>query len=158
MKGQHLYNLTLKWTGNKGTGTSGYRAFERSHSIIIDNKPELSGSSDPAFCGDKTKHNPEELLLASISSCHMLWYLHLCAVAGIIVTDYIDNATGIMMETANGGGKFTQATLNPIVTITDISLTEKANELHKKANELCFIANSLNFPVYHQPTCIATTW
>ncbi len=154
MRGQHNYSLTVKWTGNIGTGTSGYASFERSHSIFVANKTEILGSSDPAFRGDKTKHNPEDLLLASISSCHMLWYLHLCAMAGIIVTDYIDNATGIMIETANGGGKFTEATLNPIVSITAISMTEKANELHKKANELCFVANSLNFPVYHKPTCI----
>lgn len=153
MNGQHNYKLTVKWTGNNGTGTSGYKEFERSHSILVDNKVEIPGSSDPAFRGDKTKHNPEELLVASISSCHMLWYLHLCAVAGIIVTDYIDNATGIMIETANGGGNFSEVTLNPIVTITDVSMIDRANELHKKANELCFIASSLNFPVYHKPTC-----
>ena len=157
MNGQHNYSLTVKWTGNTGTGTSNYSSFERSHSIYVADKTEISGSSDPAFRGDKTKHNPEDLLLASISSCHMLWYLHLCTTVGIIVTDYIDNATGIMIETANGGGKFTEVTLNPIVTITDISLTGKANELHKKANELCFVANSLNFPVYHKPTCTTTT-
>lgn len=153
MNGQHNYKLTIQWTGNTGTGTSGYRDFERSHSILVDNKVEIAGSSDPAFRGDKTKHNPEELLLASVSSCHMLWYLHLCAVAGVIVTAYSDNATGIMLETANGGGRFTEITLNPAVTITDISMIEKANELHQKANELCFVANSLNFPVHHKPTC-----
>ncbi len=101
---EHNYKLTVKWTGNKGTGTSNYIAFERSHSIIIDNKTEILGSSDPAFLGDKTKHNPEDLLVASLSSCHMLWYIHLCAEAKIIVVDYVDNATGIMMETLNGGG------------------------------------------------------
>jgi organic hydroperoxide reductase OsmC/OhrA len=157
MNRQHNYSLTVKWTGNTGTGTSNYKEFERDHSIFVENKTEILGSSDPAFRGDKTKHNPEDLLLASISSCHMLWYLHLCAIEGIIVTDYIDNATGIMIETANGGGKFTEATLNPIVTITNILMTEKANELHKKANELCFVANSLNFPVYHKPTCVTTS-
>jgi len=156
MSGQHNYKLTVRWTGNTGTGTSGYKEFERSHSILVDNKVEILASADPAFRGDKTKHNPEDLLLASVSSCHMLWYLHLCAVAGIIVTDYIDNATGVMTETADGGGKFTAITLNPAVTITDISMTEKANELHKKANELCFVANSLNFPVQHKATCKTT--
>jgi organic hydroperoxide reductase OsmC/OhrA len=154
MSKQHNYNLTVKWTGNTGTGTLNYAAFERSHSIIVENKIDILGSSDPAFRGDKTKHNPEDLLLASISSCHMLWYLHLCATAGIIVTDYIDNATGTMIETLNGGGKFIEVKLNPTVTITDILLLEKANELHKKANELCFVANSLNFPVHHKPTCV----
>lgn len=157
MNRQHNYSLTIKWKGNTGTGTSSYKEFERNYSIFVANKTEILGSSDPAFRGDKTKHNPEDMLLASISSCHMLWYLHLCAVAGIIVTDYTDNATGIMIETANGGGKFTEATLNPIVTITDILMTEKANELHKKANELCFVANSLNFPICHIPTCIITS-
>jgi organic hydroperoxide reductase OsmC/OhrA len=152
MNRQHNYKLTVKWTGNTGTGTSNYKAFERSHSILADNKTEILGSSDPAFRGDKTKHNPEELLLGSISSCHMLWYLHLCAEAGVIVTDYIDNATGTMMETSNGGGKFTEITLHPMVTIADNSMREKAQALHKKANELCFIANSLNFPVHHMPT------
>jgi len=149
---EHNYKLTVIWTGNKGTGTSNYRAFERSHLIIIDNKTEILGSSDPAFLGDKTKHNPEDLLVASLSSCHMLWYLHLCAEAKIIVVDYVDNTTGIMMETSNGGGHFTEVTLNPIVIVTDISMIEKANELHKKANELCFIANSVNFPVRHNAT------
>jgi organic hydroperoxide reductase OsmC/OhrA len=157
MSGQHKYKLIVKWTGNKGTGTSSYKEFERSHSIIVDNKVEILGSSDPAFRGDKKKHNPEDLLLASVSSCHMLWYLHLCAVDGVIVTDYIDNATGIMIETSNGVGKFTEITLHPTVTVTDNSMTEKANEMHKKANELCFVANSLNFPVYHKPTCNTTT-
>ena len=152
MNGQHNYNLTVKWTGNKGTGTSGYKAFERSHIIIVNNKAELLGSSDPAFRGDKTKHNPEELLVASLSSCHMLWYLHLYAEAGVIVVDYVDNATGIMMETSNGGGHFTEVTLNPIVIVTENSMVEKANKLHKKANELCFIANSVNFPIHHKPT------
>lgn len=153
MNGQHNYNLTIKWTGNKGTGTSHYREYERSHAIFVDNKPDILASSDPAFRGDKTKHNPEELLLASLSSCHMLSYLHLCAVSGVVVTDYVDNATGIMIETSNGGGHFSEVTLNPIVTVTENSMIEKANELHKKANELCFIANSVNFPVHHKPAC-----
>ncbi len=151
MNRQHIYKLSVQWTGNTGNGTCDYKDYERSYSIIIDNKVEINGSSDAAFRGDKTKHNPEELLLASISSCHMLWYLHLCALHGVIVSNYIDNATGTMMETENGGGKFTEATLHPIITIADVLMKEKAQELHKKANELCFIANSLNFPVYHKP-------
>lgn len=154
MNAQHNYKLSVIWTGNKGTGTSNYRAFERSHTIIAENKPAIPGSSDPAFRGDKSKYSPEDLLVASLSSCHMLWYLHLCSEAGVIVTNYIDNATGVMIETENGGGKFTLVTLNPTVTVTEISMTEKANALHKKANELCFIANSVNFPVNHKPVCI----
>lgn len=158
MNGQHNYSLTVKWTGNVGTGTSNYKEFERSHSILVSNKPEIFGSSDPEFRGDKTKHNPEELLLASISSCHMLWYLHLCSVAGIIVTSYIDHATGVMTENLNGGGKFTEVTLNPQVTISDISMTKEAKQLHIKANELCFVANSLNFPVHHKPVFIPSSY
>lgn len=153
MKGEHHYKLTVTWTGNIGAGTSGYRAFERSHIIEVENKPDLAGSSDPAFRGDKTKHNPEDLLVASLSSCHMLWYLHLCSEAGVIVTDYVDHATGTMIETSNGGGHFTEVTLHPTVTVTEQSMIEKANALHHKANELCFIANSVNFPVLHQATC-----
>lgn len=152
MNGQHHYKASIKWTGNKGTGTDNYRNYERSYQIVIENKVDISGSSDPAFRGDKTKHNPEDLLVSSLSSCHMLWYLHLCSEAGVIVTDYIDNATGIMIETSNGGGQFKEVTLNPIVTVTELQMVDKANELHKKANELCFIANSVNFPVFHRPT------
>ncbi len=151
MNGQHHYSLTLKWTGNKGTGTLNYRTYERSHTISISNKADLLLSSDPAFRGDKSKNNPEELLVASLSSCHMLWYLHLCAEAGVVVIDYVDNATGTMMENPDGSGRFTDVTLNPIVTLTERSMENKAYELHKKANELCFIANSVNFPVIHKP-------
>src|SRR5262245_52509845 len=151
MNGQHHYKATIKWTGNKGTGTDNYRNYDRSHDITIENKSGILGSSDPAFRGDKMKHNPEELLVSSLSACHMLWYLHLCSEAGVIVVDYIDNATGIMIETSNGGGKFKEVMLNPIVTVKDNSMIEKANELHKKANELCFIANSINFPIHHKP-------
>lgn len=154
MTKQHHYNTTIKWTGNKGQGTNNYRSYERSHTITIDGKQDILASSDPAFHGDKTKHNPEDLLLSSLSACHMLWYLHLCSEAGVIVTDYADNAMGTMTETANGGGHFTEVTLYPTVTVKEPSMIDKANELHKKANELCFIANSINFPVHHQPTCI----
>lgn len=152
MQTYHQYKATIKWTGNNGTGTDNYRNYERSHDIVIENKRDISGSSDSAFRGDTTKHNPEDLLVSSLSCCHMLWYLHLCANAGVIVTDYIDNATGIMVETETGGGHFTEVTLNPIVMVTEHHMIDKANELHKKANEHCFIANSVNFPVKHNPT------
>ena len=154
MKKQHNYTATVKWTGNKGTGTSNYREFERSHTISINNKPKILCSSDPAFRGDKTKYNPEELLVSSLSSCHMLWYLHLCSESGVIVTDYVDNATGTMIESSNGGGRFSEVVLNPIVTVKEGSMCDKANELHKKANELCFIANSVNFKVEHRSSCL----
>lgn len=148
---KHHYKVTIQWTGNKGTGTSGYRNYERNHTISAENKMTIEGSSDPAFRGDKTKHNPEEMLLSSLSSCHMLWYLHFCSEAGVIVTDYTDEATGIMAETADGSGHFTEVTLFPTVTVSEESMKEKAEQLHHKANEYCFIANSVNFPVKHIP-------
>ncbi|MGB6153925.1 MAG: OsmC family protein [Pricia sp.] len=154
MKGQHTYKTNLKWTGNQGVGTASYKAFERSYTVSIANKPNLLGSSDQAFRGDPTKYNPEELLVASLSSCHMLWYLHLCSEAGVIVTDYEDNAIGAMMETANGIGRFTCVTLRPTVTVSNLSMIEEANVLHKKANALCFIANSVNFDIEHHPKCV----
>ena len=153
MKGKHTYNLDIQWTGNKGTGTSSYSAYERSHTILAEGKNEIAASSDPAFRGDKTKHNPEDLFIASISSCHMLSYLHVCAVAGIVVVDYYDHATGIMEETPDGGGRFTEVTLNPVVTVTASSMIDRAIQLHVKANELCFIANSVSLKVSHNPVC-----
>ncbi|MDB5198386.1 MAG: peroxiredoxin [Chitinophagaceae bacterium] len=153
MSTRYNYSLTIKWTGNKGTGTSAYTAYDRSHSVSMENKPDLACSSDTAFRGDKTKHTPEDLFVASISSCHMLWYLHLCSVAGVVVTEYVDNAKGIMIVTDNGGGYFIEVTLFPEVTITDSAMEETANELHREANKLCFIANSCNFPIHHKPTC-----
>ncbi|SIQ27177.1 Organic hydroperoxide reductase OsmC/OhrA [Chryseobacterium sp. RU37D] len=151
MNKHHHYKTTIQWTGNKGSGTSGYRDYERSHTISVENKTTIEGSSDPAFRGDKTKYNPEEMLLSSLSSCHMLWYLHFCAEAGIIVTEYTDHVTGIMQEAENGSGQFIEVTLHPNITVTDHSMIEKAEELHHKANEFCFIANSVNFPVKHIP-------
>lgn len=155
MSRHHHYYSDLQWRGNRGSGTSGYRSYDRDHRIVVAGKAEILGSSDPAFRGDKTKHTPEELLLSSLSACHMLWYLHLCADAGIIVTDYTDHASGTMVETENGGGHFTEVTLHPVVTVSLGSMIEGANALHKKANELCFIASSVNFPIHHVPTCMA---
>lgn len=154
MNKQHKYKLTVKWTGNKGHGTFDSRLYGRDHRIVIANKPDILGSSDPKFRGDADKHNPEELLLASLSSCHMLWYLDLCASAGVVVVDYRDNAVGIMEEKSDRSGHFTEVTLQPVVTVAESSMVETANELHKEANKLCFIANSVNFPVYHHPSCL----
>ncbi len=144
---EHAYKLTIKWTGNRGNGTSDYRSYGRDHVISTDNKPDILGSADPAFRGDRTKYNPEELLIAALSSCHMLWFLHFCADRGIVVMDYTDNPTGIMTETESGNGQFREVTLNPIVTITDKTMLDKLDGLHEKAHEFCFIANSVNFPV-----------
>ena len=153
MKKEHNYLTTIKWTGNIGKGTKDYRSYERCYEISVINKPEILGSSDPAFSGDKSKHNPEELLVASISSCHMLWYLHLCAVNGVNVLEYSDKAKGLMIELKSGSGQFSKVELNPEVVVSDEAMVEKANELHKQANKLCFIANSLNFKVDHNPKC-----
>lgn len=151
----HQYQATLTWVGNKGSGTMDYRSYDRSYIVSIVNKPDIMGSSDSAFLGDKSKHNPEDLLLASISSCHMLWYLHLCSQNNIIVMEYKDNPVGHMLENADGSGRFTEVILNPVVIITDAKQIETANALHEKANKMCFIANSCNFPIKHQPKCIA---
>ncbi|MBZ4190183.1 OsmC family protein [Niabella beijingensis] len=147
----HHYNIITTWTGNRGTGTASYEAYSRDYTIHITGKPELYGSSDPAFRGDAQRYNPEELLLASLASCHMLWYLHLCAAAGIVVTEYEDRSSGRMKINKDGGGRFEEVVLHPVVTITDVSQKTKALELHRAANGLCFIASSVNFPVLHQP-------
>jgi organic hydroperoxide reductase OsmC/OhrA len=157
MKHEHSYQTTVTWTGNRGTGTSGYGAYDRSHTISILNKADISGSSDPAFRGDKTKINPEEMLVSSISTCHMLWYLHLCADNGITVISYQDHAIGTMQENENGGGRFTEVTLQPVVTITNHADISRANELHIEANKKCFISASCNFPIHHRPTCIVNS-
>lgn len=151
----HHYKTTVNWTGNTGKGTENYKAYTRDYIILANGKPDIKGSSDPAFLGDRTRYNPEELLLASLSSCHMLWYLHLCSEAGVIVTAYSDSAEGTMAETPNGSGQFTGVTLKPTITVAKASMIDKANALHHKANEMCFIANSCNFPVYHEPICNA---
>jgi len=151
----HNYALQLIWQGNNGTGTSSYKNYERSYTVQIQGKPIIQGSSDPAFRGDATKINPEEMLLASVASCHMLWYLHLCAVMGIVVVDYTDNARATMQENEDGGGHFSQILLAPTVLIKDENQIEKAIALHADANKKCFVANSLNCPVLHTPTCKA---
>lgn len=154
MAKEHQYQAKLTWAGNKGSGTMDYRSYDRSYIISIDNKADILGSSDSAFLGDKTKHNPEDLLLTSISSCHMLWYLHLCSQNEIIVMDYKDVPVGKMTENADGSGHFTEVILYPVVVITDESQIEKANALHDEAHKMCFIANSCNFPITHKPKSI----
>lgn len=149
---EHSYAVAVNWTGNLGQGTSGYRAYSRNHTISAVGKPELPGSSDPNFRGDPSRYNPEELLVSSLSACHMLWYLHLCAEAGIVVLEYSDQASGTMMETPDGGGHFKEVVLSPIVLIRaggDVVLAER---LHERAHHLCFIANSVNFRVLCKPT------
>lgn len=151
MAKEHQYKTAVTWTGNKGSGTMDYRSYDRNYVISIAQKPDIAGSSDSAFLGDKNKHNPEDLLVSSLSSCHMLWYLHLCSQNDIIVMDYQDNAVGTMIENADGSGYFSEVTLNPVVTITRAADQEKANALHEQAHKMCFIANSCNFPVKCAP-------
>ena len=147
---EHHYALEIEWTGNRGTGTSDYKAYGRDHLIRSEGKPAIVGSSDRSFRGDPANWNPEELLLAALSQCHMLSYLHEAATNGIVVESYVDAATGTMEQTHDGGGHFTSVTLRPRVTISagDRAL---ALQLHHPAGEKCFIASSVNFPVNHEP-------
>lgn len=148
---EHAYSLTITWKGDRGSGTSAYRAYDRRHEIAALRKPPIPASSDPAFLGDPTRYNPEELLVASLSSCHMLWYLHLCSINGIVVTAYEDCAEGVMVEQPDGRGRFSEVVLAPEVTIAPGSDVNRAHALHAEANAKCFIANSVNFTVRHEP-------
>ena len=147
MSHTHHYALTMEWTGNLGTGTDHYRSYRRDHVIRIAGKPELLGSADPTFRGDPARHNPEDMLVAALSACHMMSYLHVCALNGVVVTAYVDHATGTMETSSDGSGRFLEVTLHPNVKVRDETMIPKAIELHHKAHELCFIANSVNFPV-----------
>lgn len=147
----HHYTATIVWAGDKGTGTSGYTDYGRDHRIRIDGKADMDASSDPHFRGDASKHNPEDLFLSSIASCHMLWYLHLCADHGIIVKGYTDKASGLMQTTANGSGKFTKMVLRPEVMVTEESMMTLAGSLHHQAHAMCFLANSVDFEIIVEP-------
>src|SRR4051812_9227141 len=153
MDKRHQYKVITEWSGNKGLGTNNVRTYDRTHTATIERKPVLELTTDNPAVGDKTKLNPEDLLLTAIASCHMLSYLYLCAMDGIIVTGYTDIATAVMIEKETGGGAFTEATLNPVVTVAHEEMIEKAKALHNKAHEICYIANSLNFEVKHNATC-----
>ncbi|AEW94719.1 MULTISPECIES: OsmC family protein [Streptomycetaceae] len=149
---EHSYAVTVRWTGNTGTGTSGYRAYGRGHDVVAEGKPDIHATADPAFGGVPERWNPEDLLVASLSQCHMLTYLALCACHGVVVTGYEDTAHGRMRETPGHSGHFTEVVLNPLVTVADPVMTERAVALHHDAHAACFIANSVNFPVRHEPT------
>lgn len=148
----HRYSARIEWTGARGKGTTSYRAYGRDHRVSITGKPDLLGSSDPAFRGDADRHNPEELLLSAVSACHMLWYLHLAAQAGIVVTGYVDQAEGEMALEADGAGQFTGVTLRPLVTLAPGADGALADSLHEAAHAKCFIARSVNFPIAVRPT------
>jgi len=148
----HGYDVTVTWTGNRGTGTSEYLAYARDHEVSADGPPPIAASSDPALRGDGSRWNPEQLLTAALSQCHMLWYLHLCADAGVVVTGYTDRARGTMTQTRDGGGHFTDVVLRPVITVAEPGMIDLATKLHEAANVKCFIANSVNFAVRHEPT------
>ncbi len=149
---KHHYQIRIRWTGNTGSGTSSYTAYERDFDILAEGKPVWPGSADQAFRGNPQRYNPEEMLLASLSACHKLWYLHLCADAGITVTAYEDQAEGQMVQRRDGGGQFEWVRLSPKVQILEAARRQEAIQLHERAHELCFIANSCNFPVRCLPT------
>ena len=153
MAREHNYKLTAEWTGNTGEGTKNVRTYDRSHTVSIQGKPDLFLTTDNPAVGDKTKLNPEYLLVSAISSCHMLSYLYLCSMDGIVVTAYTDHATGVMIEHASGGGNFKEVVLNPQVVVANEGMVEKAIELHHKAHDICYIANSVNFEVKCNPSC-----
>jgi organic hydroperoxide reductase OsmC/OhrA len=153
MAREHRYTVEIEWTGNRDTGTSGYRAYGRDHVATAPGKPAIPGSSDPSFRGDAGRWNPEELLVVSLSQCHMLWYLHLASEAGIVVVEYRDVPEGVMAETADGGGRFVSVVLKPQIVLAEGSDPARAQALHHAAHEKCFIANSVNFPVGCEPGC-----
>lgn len=152
MERQHHYAMAIRWTGNLGAGTSAYAAYSRAHELSgVDKAGVIQGSSDPLFRGDRTRYNPEELLLGALSACHMLWVLHLSADARITVTEYHDEPLGEMVEHADGSGEFTRVVLRPRVTIAEAERIGDALAIHARAHAVCGLARSMNFPVEHQP-------
>jgi organic hydroperoxide reductase OsmC/OhrA len=152
---EHRYAVTVRWTGNRGEGTSTYRGYARDHDVEIAGLPVLKGSADPTFHGDRSRYNPEQLLLTALAQCHMLSFLHVAVKHGVVVTAYEDRAEGLMRTNRDGSGQFESVTLRPEVTVAvpvDGGLME---ELHQEANRICFIARSVNFPVLHAPTTLA---
>lgn len=143
----HSYRAAVTWTGAGDAGTATYTSYSRDHEIVLDGKPPLAGSSDPAFRGDPARYNPEELLVAALSQCHLLWFLHLAANAGIVVLGYHDDASGTMRVAAAGAGQFTEVVLRPQITVHGDVSEEDIASLHDRAGEHCFISRSVNFPV-----------
>ncbi|GAA1864443.1 OsmC family protein [Paeniglutamicibacter psychrophenolicus] len=147
----HEYRVDISWTGNRGEGTSAYRSYGRDHVIRAAGLPDLPGTADPTFHGDKDRWNPEQLLLAALSQCHMLSYLHVAVQHGLVVTGYTDAASGVLRLNRDGSGEFLEANLAPRVALRDESQRALADSLHAAANAVCFIARSVNFPVHHAP-------
>jgi len=154
MQIDHHYAVSVVWEGNRGTGTSGYRDYGRQNTVRADGREVILGSADKPFRGDPDRWNPEQLLLAALSQCHLLSYLHVAVTNGVVVTDYVDDAVGRMVQEGDGG-RFASVTLRPRVTVADPSMIELARSLHPEAARLCFIANSVAFPVEHEPETVA---
>ncbi|MEV4628551.1 OsmC family protein [Micromonospora sp. NPDC049523] len=150
----HRYALELTWTGDRGSGTADYRGYSRAHEVTAPGLPPLLGSADPTFRGEAGRWNPEQLLVAALSQCHLLAYLHVCAVAGVVVTGYVDRPEGVLTRTSGGGGHFTEVVLRPRVTVAAADQVDRARDLHSEANRQCFVANSVNFPVRHEPVIL----
>ncbi len=150
----HEYSACIEWTGNTGEGTATYKSYKRSWQLATSGKPLVECSNDPVLGGDPTRHNPEDMLVASVASCHMLWYLHLCAVAGITVTSYKDIPLAIGEMEASGAGRFKSITLRPQITVTITSDVVKAQAIHDDVHQYCFIARSINFPVKIEPEIV----
>lgn len=160
MSASHQYEVVVAWSGNRGTGTENYRAYGRDHTVTVPAAdgavipPPIPGSADPAFRGDADRWNPEQLLVASVSQCHMLWYLHLAATNGVVVVDYRDAASGTMVTHRGGAGEFESVTLHPKVTVASADMADAAMALHHQVPDVCFIARSVNFPVHHEPKIV----
>lgn len=148
----HEYESLLSWDGNLGQGTANYAAYGRDYRVRVPGKPDLLGSADAAFRGAPERHNPEDLFLVAVSSCHMLAYLALCARRGVRVLAYEDAARGHLALDADGGGRFTGITLRPRVVVATTADERLAFELHEEAHRQCFIANSSSTPIHCEPT------
>lgn len=147
----HDYTTRILWTGNRGAGTAGYRAYDRTWDVAVPGKPVIHCSNDPLLGGDPAKMNPEDLLLSALSACHMLWYLHYASDAGIVVQAYEDQPIGLGEVGAKGAGRFVSATLRPVITLQEGADVDLAAAIHTRIHEVCFIARSVNFPVSYDP-------
>lgn len=157
MGGEHHYRVRAEWTGDRGQGTADYRAYARTVTLSAAGKPDILASSDAPFRGDRDRWNPEDLLVAALSECHLLSYLHACVTAGVSVTAYADEATGLMRQDGGNGGAFVEVVLHPRVTVADPAMVDAATAAHHDAHEWCFIARSVNFPVRVEPVVTAAT-
>jgi organic hydroperoxide reductase OsmC/OhrA len=157
MHDAHRYRVRATWTGDRGTGTSGYRDYARDVTLEVEGKPALPASADRPFRGDASRWNPEDLLLAALSECHLLSYLHACVTEGVVVVAYTDDASGTMVLDGRGGGAFAEVVLRPRVVVAETRMVDAATRAHAQAHEWCFIANSVNFPVRHEPEIAVAT-